>query len=238
MLRDDDSRIRDPKAQVRESYNRIAEAYLSSRCRDSPDVALLDDLVFCLSARARVLGTGFVVAYLPSRCRDSPDVALLDDFVVRLPARSRVLDAGCGAGVPIAQQLAARANVVGVDFAEVQLGLARRHVPTGLWVCADLAALPFADASFDAICSYYAVIHIPREEHARVLDGFARVLRSGGPALLCLGAADLPAWTEEYHDAPMYWSHYDAATSLSLVKAAGFDLVWHRWVADGSGGHL
>ena len=96
MLRDDDSRIRDPKAQVRESYNRIAEAYLSSRCRDSPDVALLDD------------------------------------FVVRLPARARVLDAGCGAGVTIAQQLAARANVVGVDLAEVQLGLARRHVPTGL----------------------------------------------------------------------------------------------------------
>ena len=201
-LRDDDSRIMDPKAQVRESYNRIAGAYLSSR-----------------------------------RC-DSPDVALLNDLIVRLPPRARVLDAGCGAGVPIARQLATRANVVGVDFAEVQLGLARRHVPTGLWVCADLVALPFADASFDAICSYYAVIHIPREEHARVLDGFARVLRSGGPALLCLGAADLPAWTEEYHDAPMYWSHYDAATSLSLVKAAGFDLVWHRWVADGSGGHL
>ena len=39
-------------------------------------------------------------------------------------------------------------------------------------------------------------------------------------------------------DAPMYWSHYDAATSLSLVEAAGFELVWHRWVAEGSGGHL
>src|SRR5881397_2595265 len=96
-LRDDDSRIMDPKAQVRESYNRIAGAYLSSR-----------------------------------RC-DSPDVALLNDLVVRLPPRARVLDAGCGAGVPIARQLATRANVVGVDFADVQLGLARRHVPTGLW---------------------------------------------------------------------------------------------------------
>jgi len=82
-----------PGAQVRESYNRIAAAYLSSRRRDSPDVALLDDLI------------------------------------VRLPPRARVLDAGCGAGVPIAQQLATRADVVGVDFAEVQLGLARRHVP-------------------------------------------------------------------------------------------------------------
>jgi len=40
------------------------------------------------------------------------------------------------------------------------------------------------------------------------------------------------------HDAPMYWSHYDAATSLSLVEAAGLALVSHRWVAEGSGGHL
>jgi ubiquinone/menaquinone biosynthesis C-methylase UbiE len=192
----------DPKAQVRESYNRIAATYLSSRRRDSADVAFLHDLV------------------------------------VRLPPKARVLDAGCGAGIPIAQQLAPRAKVVGVDFAEVQLGLARRYIPTGLWVCADLVALPFVDASFDAVCSYYTVIHIPREQHAGVLAGFARVLRSGGLALLCLGAADLPAWTEEYHEAPMYWSHYDAATSLSLVEAAGFESVWHRWVADGSGGHL
>jgi ubiquinone/menaquinone biosynthesis C-methylase UbiE len=192
----------DPRTLVRDSYNRIAAAYLLSRRRDSPDVALLDDLV------------------------------------ARLPPRARVLDAGCGAGVPIAQQLATRASVIGVDFAEAQLGLARYHVPTGVWVCADLVALPFADASFDALCSYYAVIHIPREQHAGVLDGFARVLRPGGLALVCLGATDLPAWTEQYHDAPMYWSHYDAARSLSLVEAAGLALVSHRWVAEGSGGHL
>jgi ubiquinone/menaquinone biosynthesis C-methylase UbiE len=192
----------DPKAQVRDSYNRIAAAYVSSRRRDGQDVALLDDLV------------------------------------VRLPPRARVLDAGCGAGVPIAERLAACADVVGVDFAEVPLGLARRQVPAGRWVCADIVALPFADASFDAVCSYYAVIHVPREQHAGVLDGFARVLRSGGLALLCLGAADLPAWTEAYHDAPMYWSHYDALTNLSLVRASGLELIWHRWVADGPGNHL
>ncbi len=102
----DESRTMDPKAQVRESYNRIAAEYLLSRRRDSPDVALLDD------------------------------------FVARLPPRARVLDAGCGAGVPIAQQLAACADVVGVDFAETQLNLARRHVPAGHWVCADLVVLP------------------------------------------------------------------------------------------------
>jgi SAM-dependent methyltransferase len=194
--------LADPKALVRESYNRIAADYLLSRRRDSSDIALVDDLL------------------------------------ARLPPRARVLDAGCGAGVPIAHRLAARVRVVGVDFAEVQLGFARRHVSSGLWVCADLAALPFAGASFDAVCSHYAVIHIPRDQHAGVLEGFARVLRPGGLALLCLGAADLPAWTEQYHGTPMYWSHYDAATSLSLVEAAGFEPVWHRRVADGPASHL
>ncbi len=36
----DDSTSIDPKVQVRASYNRIAEVYLASRRRDSPDVAL------------------------------------------------------------------------------------------------------------------------------------------------------------------------------------------------------
>jgi len=57
-LSDDDSRDMDPRTQVRESYNRIAAAYLSSRRRDSPDVALLDDLVARLPPRARVLDAG------------------------------------------------------------------------------------------------------------------------------------------------------------------------------------
>ena len=57
---------------------------------------------------------------------------------------------------------------------------------------------------------------------------------------VCCGPEGWPfcAFAEQYHDVPMYWSHYDATTSLSLVEAAGFELVWHRWVADGSGGHL
>ena len=192
----------DPSAQVRAAYNRIAEAYLASRSRESLDVALLDDLL------------------------------------ERLPPGARILDAGCGTGVPIAQRLAARATVVGVDFADSQLELARRQVPEGRWVCADLVALPFAAASFDAVCSYYAIIHVPRERHADVLRGCARVLRAGGLALLCLGAGDLPAWTEPYHGEPMYWSHYDAPTSLALVNRAGLEVVWHRWVAEGSAGHL
>src|SRR3989337_2961899 len=124
--------------------------------------------------------------YLAGRTRDSEDVRLLDDFIARLPANAKVLDAGCGAGIPISQMLSEHFDVTGVDFSEAQIELAKKHVPKARFICQDMTWLDFPDNSFDGICSYYAIIHIPREEHRPLLINFHRILRHGGFALLCL----------------------------------------------------
>jgi ubiquinone/menaquinone biosynthesis C-methylase UbiE len=172
--------------------------------------------------------------YLAAR-RVGDDADLLPALVARLAAGDTVLDAGCGAGVPfMADLLAADLAVVGLDLSAAQLALARTRVPGAHLVHGDLTALPFADASFAGLISIYAVIHVPRTEHPAVFSEFRRVLRPGGAALLCLGAGDLP----EDHDpeswlgAPMYWSHYDAATNLDLLDAAGFTIDHHELVED------
>jgi len=84
----------------------------------------------------------------------------------------------------------------------------------------------------EAICSFYAVIHVPREEHASLLRNFARMLRPSGFALLCLGAGDWPGEVEEFYGAPMYWSHYDVDTNLRLLQEAGFTVLRHEIVPD------
>jgi SAM-dependent methyltransferase len=181
--------------------------------------------------------------YLAERPADGADVALLDGLFMRLPAKARVLDAGCGAGVPVMQHLLGRGiETVGLDFSATQLALARDLVPDARPVQGDLASLPFPDASFDAVVSYYAVIHVPRTEHAAVFAEVHRVLRPGGLTLLCLGANDNPGDhdPESWLGAPMYWSHYDAATNRDLVRGAGLDLVEDREIDDPMGhrGHL
>jgi ubiquinone/menaquinone biosynthesis C-methylase UbiE len=180
--------------------------------------------------------------YLKTRTIDSEDVRLLEELVQRLPKRARVLDAGCGAGVPVSGLLSKYFQVVGVDFAEGQIQLARRLVPQAEFVCQDITHLDFPDASFDAICSYYAIIHIPREEHEGLLQSFYRLLKPSGLALLCLGAEDLnDDIVEDYLGARMYWSHYDAETNLDMTKACGFELIWSKIVADATSpgpGHL
>ncbi len=180
--------------------------------------------------------------YLAERKRDSQDVRLLHKFVEKMPANAKVLDAGCGAGVPISQILSERFQVTGLDFSEAQIKLAKSRVPNGTFICQDMTKLDFPDESFDGICSYYAIIHIPREEHQALLANFYRMLKTGGCALLCLGAEDLIDDIEEdYLGTRMYWSHYDTETYLKILKECGFSILWSGRVADEScegAGHL
>jgi len=130
-------------------------------------------------------------SYLVTRRQDSDDMRLLDELVQRLPRGAHVLDAGCGAGVPVTRCLSQYFQVVGVDFAEAQIRLARQLVPGAKFLCRDITDLDFPDATFDAICSYYAIIHIPRQAHRALFERFHDVLKPSGLALLCLGADDL-----------------------------------------------
>jgi ubiquinone/menaquinone biosynthesis C-methylase UbiE len=173
--------------------------------------------------------------YLAARSEDSADVPLLQELVQRLPSGARVLDAGCGAGVPVTRRLSETFSVTGVDFSEAQIRLARQLVPRAQFVLQDITQLSFPDGSFDAICSYYAIIHIPRREHRAILRNFHRMLRPSGLALLCLGADDLERDVEDdYLGSRMYWSHYDTETNLRILRETGFDLIWSRMVADES----
>lgn len=149
---------------------------------------------------------------------------LLHGLTAGLPPASRLLDLGCGAGVPVTQWLARRFRVTGVDLSAAQLALAREHLPGASLVRADMGMMAFAPGSFDAIVSCYAIIHLPREEHPALLASIARWLRPGGRFLATWPLTTWEGQEENWEGwgAPMWWSHYDAATNLRLLRDAGF----------------
>ena len=174
-----------------------------------------------------------VERYLAMRPRDTADVRLLDRLIESVPKGGAVLDAGCGAGVPITELLVGHFDVTGVDFSEEQISRARQLVPQAHFLCADLRSVEFPPACFDAICAYYSIIHIPRQDHTAVLKRFEHFLRPGGVALLCLGAGDLPSDTvSDFLGAPMFGSHFDAKTNTRLVEQSGLTVEWTTLVED------
>lgn len=105
-------------------------------------------------------------------------------FYRRLPIRpgAQLLDVGCGAGQLslIAARLGAR--VTGCDIAANWLAQARRSAAAeGLTIVfeeGDAEALPYGDATFDAVVSLIAAMFAPHPE--RVAAELSRVCRPGG----------------------------------------------------------
>ncbi|MFN8679166.1 MAG: class I SAM-dependent methyltransferase [Thermomicrobiales bacterium] len=142
-----------------------------------------------------------------------------------IPPGAPVLDLGCGTGVPVARALATRYRVTGVDGSARSIELARQNVPDATFLQADMTQVEFPSASFAAVISSYAIIHVPRVEHAALLQRLAGWLQPGGLLIATMGAVESEGMEEDWLGAPMYWSHFDAGTNQQLVTNAGFELV-------------
>lgn len=137
-----------------------------------------------------------------------------------------VLDLGCGAGVPIATTLAARHRVTGVDISQAMVDLARRNVPAGDFICADVASIDFNQSSFDAVVAICSIFHLPRAEQPALFERVHRWLKPGGYLLCTLSHHSEPGYTEDgFFGVTMYWSNYSLEEYLETLAGVGFKVL-------------
>jgi SAM-dependent methyltransferase len=140
---------------------------------------------------------------------------------------ARLLDLGCGPGASLAlarERFCARP--VGLDASAAMLAEARARRPGQRLVRADARALPFREASFDAVLCECVLSLLP--EPTAVLADVARCLVPGGRLIwadLCRRVAPL----REVQAAPDGTSCLSGAPALSqvpaLAAAAGLHLL-------------
>jgi SAM-dependent methyltransferase len=152
-----------------------------------------------------------------------PRHAWLDRLMSRLPRGAQVVELGCGNGTRETRELAARFRLTGVDLSTEQLRRARMRVPGASFVHADLTTVAFDEGSLDAVCSFYALNHVPRELLPTLFAHVRSWLRPGGLLLATLGASDLEGWHGEWLGVPMYFSGYEPSRNRELL--ADFELV-------------
>ncbi len=154
----------------------------------------------------------------------------------RLTDGAAVLDIGCGGGVPLSRDLARRAAVTGVDISGEMIALARYNVPAGTFIQGDIMALDFPPARFDAVVGFYAIFHLPREEHGELFRRIHQWLKPGGYLLATLSARNEPAYTQDdFFDVTMYWRNFGLNEYRTMLQNFGFKLLEVSAVGHGYG---
>jgi SAM-dependent methyltransferase len=105
--------------------------------------------------------------------------ALLPDV-----ARMRILEIGCGPGdvLELMKEIGAgEEHLTAVDLREGAIGHARRRLPRARLQVANAEALPFEDATFDAVLLFTVLSSVlARESREKIAAEATRVLRPGG----------------------------------------------------------
>jgi ubiquinone/menaquinone biosynthesis C-methylase UbiE len=126
-----------------------------------------------------------------------------------------VLDIACGVGYGTAHLAPAASTIVGADLSEKAIDYARSRypAPNATYVVADAAALPFERASFDTVCSFETLEHLPDRD--AYLAEVVRVLRRGGTYLVSTPHA---VRTTEHPDNPFHTIELDRGDFEALLR--------------------
>ncbi|MGC5616579.1 demethylmenaquinone methyltransferase [Georgenia sp. Z1491] len=167
----------------------------------------------------------------------------------------RVLDLAAGTGTSSAELADRGVDVVACDFSTGMMSVGKRRRPDLAFVAGDATALPFEDASFDAVTISYGLRNVV--DHAAGLREMLRVTRPGGrlvvtefstptwapwrmtyrffltqalPRIARLSSSNNPAYAylaESIEDWP------DQAGVSDAIRAAGWTGVQHRDLSGG-----
>jgi SAM-dependent methyltransferase len=191
----------------------------------SPESLASDvDLKQVVSAGYNDLGEKFAKWAATVRVAERSKYARL--ILNTVQAGQPVLDLGCGPGGMIAQLLAGKYSLTGIDLAENQLVIARRENSGAEFICADMMRYPLSPNHFAAVIAFYSLFHLPRAEQPLMLAKIYGCLRPGGFFVGTFGMGDHEvAMDDDFLGVQMFSSSFDPETNVSLIRNAGFQEI-------------
>jgi SAM-dependent methyltransferase len=162
------------------------------------------------------------------------DRARLDEFAAQLKDK-RVWDIGCGPGQVTRYLHEQGVQATGVDLSPEMIAQAKQaHAdrPDLEFLVRDMRDLQIADGALAGIVSFYAIIHIPREDVIAVLKEWGRALQAGGRVLMSFHKGQEIRHLDDWWEKPVNldFLFFERAEMEGYLQAAGFKIehVWER----------
>src|SRR6185369_1142593 len=115
--------------------------------------------------------------------------------------------------------------VTGVDISARQIEFARAAVPSATFIVGDMTAVEFPPASFDAVVSFYALIHIANADLPWLVGRIHDWLAPDGLFLATFGTTEDEGVQSDWLGVPMFFAGHEPAVNRALLVERGFEIV-------------
>lgn len=158
----------------------------------------------------------------------SNEIVALKKLIEKIPKNSLILDAGCGAGIPAAKFLVKKGyKVVGVDVSKKMVKLAKENVPKGDFKVMSLYNLKFKDKTFDAVISFFTILHLEKSKVPKVFKEFHSILKDNGYLLFSVNQGKGQGYFE-FLGEKTFFSAYSKKEIRAILRKSNFKTIWQK----------
>jgi 2-polyprenyl-3-methyl-5-hydroxy-6-metoxy-1,4-benzoquinol methylase len=148
-----------------------------------------------------------------------------------------IFDVGCGPGITAKTFIENGFNVVGIDFSEKMIEIAKEKVPEGKFLVMDVEIIDKIPDLFDAIYLQNVLLHIPKKSVEITLKKISEKLQKGGYMYISVGEKKLDGPDEEVrvdHDygyqVERFFSYFTQEEIKAYCANADLDIVFFEVV--------
>jgi putative AdoMet-dependent methyltransferase len=155
---------------------------------------------------------------------------------VIVEAGTAILELGVGTGLASYPLYKAGAEIYGIDFSEKMADLAKKKMPLGFFVCADIRnGIPsqFDGVAFDYCIASYTLHHLPPDDVYRLIDGIKKRMTGRGSIIIAdIAFETRPDLEKCRNDAGARWDEGEwylvAGECIPDMQQRGFSVHFHK----------
>jgi SAM-dependent methyltransferase len=151
----------------------------------------------------------------------------IEKFIQMLPPKAKIIDIGSGSGRDAKIFTEKGIAVVGIDFSQNFIDIAKAHAPLAEFKMMDIESISFSPASFDGAWAACSLLHFPKKVLPSILKNIHTLLKEKGHLYLALkkGVGEALQKDSRYGDFEKFWSYYEEDELREIVESANFKVL-------------
>lgn len=144
-----------------------------------------------------------------------------DPLLDQLPKQAAIIDIGCGHGTVAKFFTEKGFKVLGIDFSEKMIDIARKQAPLAEFRLMNMLELNLPKESFDFALASASILHIPKKRVPELLAKIYSFLKKQSWFQIVLKEGEGEIFEENVCNGK-FWAFYRKSEIFSLLEAAGF----------------